>query len=441
MDARETALRILLEVERGEKSHIVLQNTWMRHPEISEQDRRFILRLVQGTLEKRLQLDWRINQKSRVPVAKMKPVIRNLLRMSAFQLFYMDRVPASAVCNEAVKLTGRFHMQGLKGFVNGVLRAMAREEAWPEEPLCISSSVPEWILDRWRTEYGVEALTGLLRSLEEPHRLTVRRVTSRVSEPELLNSLEAEGASVSPAPFPGDAFQLRVPGKLEELTAYRRGWFQIQDLSSMLVGCLAGIRPGQRVLDVCAAPGGKSLHAADLLAGTGEVLACDLSEAKAARIRENIARSGLSNIQAVVQDATVFVSAWEGQMDVVLADLPCSGLGVMGRKPEIRYSVTPEQVKELAALQRQILANVWRYVRPGGTLLYSTCTVTREENAENRGWILEELPFRADEFGDSLPEALQGERSVAEGFLQLLPGMQPCDGFYIARFRRKQCGE
>ncbi|MCD8055087.1 MAG: 16S rRNA (cytosine(967)-C(5))-methyltransferase RsmB [Lachnospiraceae bacterium] len=437
MNARETALRVLLEVERGEKSHIALQNTWMRHPEISVQDRRFILRLVQGTLEKRMQLDGRIDQKSRVPVAKMKPVIRNLLRMSAFQLFYMDRVPVSAVCNEAVKLTGKFHMQGLKGFVNGVLRAMARETSWPEEPLSVSASVPEWILDLWRAEYGEEALTGLLRSLEEPHRLTVRRVTSRVSEPELLDSLAAEEASAVPAPFPGDALILHVTGRLEDLTAFRKGWFQIQDLSSMLVGSLAGIRPGDRVLDVCAAPGGKSLHAADLLAGTGEVLACDLSEAKAARIRENIRRSGLFNIRAAVQDATVFVPAWEGQMDVVLADLPCSGLGVMGRKPEIRYSVMPEQVRELAALQRQILGNVWRYVKPGGILLYSTCTVTPEENRENRQWILEHLPFRPESFGALLPEALRGEITAEEGSLQLLPGIYPCDGFYIARFRRE----
>ncbi len=438
MDARETALHVWTEIEeKGVQSRTALEEAFEKNPELTQRDQRLVRRLVLGTLEKKLQLDFRINQKSRTPVEKMRPLIRSILRLSAYQLFYMDRIPDSAVCSEALKLTEKCHMPGLKGFVNGVLRAMAREENWQEEPDWLSASVPEWIWEGWKREHGESSVQALAESLKRPENLTIRRVSSRVTQEELERSLARDGASVRPAPFPETAGILRHEGKIEDLAAYREGWFLIQDISSMLVETLAGIQPGFHVLDVCAAPGGKSLDAADRLAGTGEVIACDRTEEKVSRIRDNVRRLRLDHIRPLVRDAEQFVPEWENAMDVVLADLPCSGLGVLGRRPDLRYRMTPEQIPALAAQQRRILANVWRYVRPGGILMYSTCTVTREENGDNRLWALSHLPLEPAGFAELLPEALAGETTAAEGFLQLLPGIHPCDGFYIAKFRRR----
>ena len=445
MNTRELALRILIEMEQKDaQSHRLLQDTWKKYPELTDQDRRFILRLVQGTLEKRMLLDARINRKSKLAVNKMKPMIRQLLRMSAYQIFFMDKVPDGAVCNEAVKLVVKFKMQGLKGFVNGVLRAMAREEHWPEESPLIMYSMPEWIYRSWETAYGEETALCMMQASDEKHRLYFRILGGAgnpegVSEEMIRDSLDQCHVVYHPAAFPAGAWIMENPEQLESLEALKRGWIQIQDISSMLVGVLSGVKENMQILDVCAAPGGKTLHMAEKLQGTGGIISCDLTDAKVSLILENIERSGWKNIEAVRQDARRFHPVWENRMDLVLADLPCSGLGVLGRKPEIRYRTSMEDIRSLAALQREILQNVSRYVKPGGRLVFSTCTVTSEENAQNRNWILEHLPFDAADLPlEELPEEMRGR--AAGGQIQLLPGIDPCDGFYISVFRKRMDG-
>ena len=442
MNVREITLKILMETERSEaQSHLLLQDTWRKCPELTSQERRFILRLVQGTLEKRMLLDYRIDQVSKVPVKKMKPAIRHLVRMSAYQIFFMDSIPNSAVCNEAVKLTNRLHMQGLKGFVNGVLRSLTRKEDWKPEPEHIRYSMPEWIYTSWKKMYGNENAARMLEATDTEHVLYFRMLTDEgnpdhASLEMIQECLTGQSIVYRPAPFPEGAWIMENPEHLENLEALKRGWIQIQDISSMMVGTLAYVQENMNVLDVCAAPGGKTLHIAQRLHGTGHITSCDLTEYKVEKIRENIRRSGWKNIEPCCQDARVFRPEWENSMDLVIADLPCSGLGVLGRKPEIRYRVTPNEIRELAALQKEILMNVSRYVKPGGYLLFSTCTVTKEENTDNRDWILKNLPFVAVDFPESrIPEVLR-ERA-AEGYLQLLPGMDPCDGFFISAFRRR----
>ncbi|MDD6212022.1 MAG: 16S rRNA (cytosine(967)-C(5))-methyltransferase RsmB [Clostridiales bacterium] len=438
MNTREIAFHILYDVEeKEEKSHLALQNAWEKYPELTGQDRRFIICLVQGTLEKQILLDFRINQKSKVSVSRMKPAIRVLMRMSAYQLFYMDRVPASAVCNEAVKLTGKLHMQGLKGFVNGVLRAMAREENWPEESIPVSCSVPDWIAERWYRDFGTEKAETMMKAIGEKSVLSFRVHKNLADEKTILDSLRNQQVRIRKAPFPDDGWIMEHVDKLEELDAMKNGWIQIQDISSMMVGTIAEPGDGWNVLDVCAAPGGKSIHLAEELNGSGHVISCDLTPQKAAKIEENRRRARLDNLDVKVADAREFHPEWEKKMDLVVADLPCSGLGVLGRKPEIRYRLSEGQILELAALQKEILANVSRYVRPGGYMIFSTCTVTQEENQDNYQWILENLPFRAVSLDALLPESLKGS-TTAEGHLQLLPGVHPCDGFYISKFQRKE---
>lgn len=422
VNVRAVALELLLEIT-GEHaySHVALRGALERYQYLEKQDRAFLTRLTEGTMERLLELDYIIGQYSTVPVKKQKPVIRNLLRMSVYQLFYMDRIPDAAVCNEAVKLAQKKGFGNLKGFVNGVLRKIAREKdriAYPD--WSVQYSTPEWIVRQWREEYGEETALRMLESQYETRPLTVRVNLAKISRAGLRDRLESEGVCVQEIEELDCALAISGYDYLRALPSFREGLFQVQDVSSMKAALLAAPRPGDYCIDVCAAPGGKSLHLADLLAGTGMVEARDLTDQKTDLIRENMERAGVRNMKVVRMDAVVPDEASYEKADIVLADLPCSGLGVLGKKRDLKYRMTPEQQKELAELQRKILGTVWRYVRPGGTLIYSTCTVHREENEGNTRWFLDHYPFLLKEQ------------------VQMLPGEGPWDGFYIAKWRECQ---
>lgn len=438
---REIILDILLEVlEKGKYSHVVLSQALSKYQYLEKQDRSFIKRVVDGTVEYRIQLDYILNSYSKVKVNKMKPVIRTILRMSAYQIYHMDRVPDSAACNEAVKLAGKRGFSGLKGFVNGVLRNISREKdglspAFPDDS--VRYSVPEWLIGMWEREYGTEILHLMLESFLKERPLTARCCLNRCGKEQILKSLKASGVRAEESRYAPDVIALNGVDYLEGLEAFRNGWLQIQDLSSSLAGDAAGIEEGNYIIDVCGAPGGKGLHAAELLANTGMVEIRDVSEAKVSLIEENICRSGLTNVRAAVYDALLFDPASEEAADVVIADLPCSGLGIIGRKPDIKYNMTPEKLHDLARLQREILSVVHRYVKPGGTLVYSTCTVNREENEENMHWFLEQFPFEPVNIEERLGKELAAEPTLKSGYIQLIPGVHPCDGFFIAVMRKK----
>lgn len=439
---RDIVLEALMEIlEKKQYSHLVLQKALSKYQYLDKQERSFIKRTVDGTLERLIQIDCLIESYSSVKLRKMKPVIRTILRMSVYQICYMDRIPDSAACNEAVKLAVRRGFSGLKGFVNGVLRNVSRhkdEIKWPNDSTAFC--LPQWIFALWEGQYGKEAARTMAESFLKERPLTVRMNLSLASREEIFNSLESQGVNVQESGFARDVIFLSQVDYLESLDAFLDGWLQVQDLSSSLAGDAAGVREGDYVIDVCGAPGGKSLHIAELLHGTGMVEVRDLTEKKIALVEDNIWRSGFSNIEARVQDATEFDPASEGKADLLIADLPCSGLGIIGRKPDIRYNITEEQTRDLAKLQRDILSVVWRYVKPGGTMVFSTCTVDPAENEENMRWILEQLPFEpvdlTGRIGDTLAETLL-EDTREKGYVQLLPGFYPGDGFFISVFRRK----
>jgi 16S rRNA (cytosine967-C5)-methyltransferase len=353
--------------------------------------------------------------------------------MSVYQIMYMDKVPDSAVCNEAVKLARKRGFSGLSGFVNGVLRSVARgwrevgfpdESKNPKEALSVRYSVPEWIVEMWLRDYGAETTGRILEGLMQESKLTVRTNLSRCT-PEMLRArLEAEGVTVEPVDQLPYAFSLSDYDYLAGLDSFREGLFYVQDVSSMMVAVSAGPKQGDYVIDVCAAPGGKSTHMAELMQGTGMVEARDLTEYKVGLIEENILRHGLSNMRAVLMDATVDDPTSHHKADVLVCDLPCSGLGVMGRKTDIRYKMVQEKLQDLVALQQNILDTVQDYVKPGGTLLYSTCTIHRGENEENVAWFLEKYPHFTLDF----------QR-------QILPGEVGSDGFFLARMVRSEDGE
>ena len=430
VNTRELAVDILMEVtENGQYSSRVLRDVLDKYGWMPRRDRAFVARLTRGTLAHLIEMDWILDQFSKTKVKKMRPFIRNLLRVSVYQMKYMDSVPVSAACNEAVKLAAKRGFSGLRGFVNGVLRNIARNletipypdrEKKPLKYLSVTYSVPEWILGMWLEAYGYEKTEEICAAFEQPSPLTVRTNQLLVSPDELKKRLESEGVEVRENPVLPYAFSLSGYDRIDRLQSFADGLFYVQDANSMLAVECAGIGPGDTVLDVCAAPGGKSLQAAEKTDPGGTVEARDLSAEKVELIEENIRRCRAGNVRAVQHDALERDESWAGRADAVIADLPCSGLGVIGRKPEIRYRLKPEDISRIAGLQREILSVVQEYVKPGGTLLYGTCTVSTAENEENAAWFAEAYP----DFHMVSCE-------------QLLPGSGG-DGFFIAKFVRKK---
>ena len=437
MNVRELALDILMEVlERGGLSHVVLNQALSKYQYLEKQDRAFVTRVTEGTLEYLIQIDYVIGQYSKTKIEKMKPLIRTLLRMSVYQILRMDRIPDSAVCDEAVKLAVKRRFQGLKGFVNGVLRAIARgkgELVFPDDS--VRYCMPGWLIDMWKKEYPETVVYEMLNAFLEKRRLCVRLKGTPRERQRTEESLQSQGAVVEKSEYSEEIRYLSGIDHLEALAAFRDGWIQVQDLSSSFVALAAAPRKGQYCVDVCAAPGGKSLHMADLLGDQGFVEARDISQNKIALIEDNIRRHGVSNIRTRVMDALEFDQESAEKADILLADLPCSGLGILGRKPDIKYRVSPESIVELAELQRKILSVVWRYVKPQGTLVYSTCTISRKENEENAAWFAEEYPFEPVNIEQRLGGKLRSE-TLKKGYIQLLPGAYPGDGFFLAVFKR-----
>lgn len=447
-NTREIILDGLLELEREEGfSNVLVRGMLQKYDYLPVQEKAFIKRVTEGTVERRIELDYILNQFSSVPVPKMKPLIRQLMRMSVYQLLYMDAVPDSAACNEAVRLAQKRHFQSLKGFVNGVLRNIARSKdriVYPDKEkdwmrgVSVRYSMPEFLVGLWEKDYGREQTERMCASL-----LSVKPVSLRISEAlsfkeqeELTEVWRRRGIVCERDPYLPYAWRCQNLEGLHKLPGFSEGLMAVQDVSSMLVTECAGIKEGDLVLDTCAAPGGKSLHASLKTGKTGQVEARDLSEDKAALIRENAERMKARNLHVKVWDARVFDAEAEGKADVLYLDLPCSGLGIIGKKRDIKYHVTKESLAELAVLQREIIEVCWRYVKPGGVIMYSTCTVHRAENEEQVQWMCREFPLVTEDLNPYLPEGLKCKEAES-GMLQLVPGVHECDGFFLARLRRK----
>ena len=445
VNTRELILGILLEVTEHEAySHLIIRNVLDKYQYLDKQERAFITRVSEGTIENMILIDYIINQFSKVSINKMKPVIRSILRMSVYQLKFMDSVPDSAVCNEAVKLATRKGFHNLKGFVNGVLRNISRnleqvtfpdEKKTPSKYLSIMYSMPEWIVEKWLEEYEYHIVKRILEGFLNKNSTTIRCNTSKITTEELKAMLNQEGIQVNSSNCLDYALEISDYNRINVMEAFKKGFFQVQDISSMLVAEVADIKENSYVIDVCAAPGGKSLHAADKLKETGYVEARDLTENKITLIEENINRIGFTNIEARQQDALILDEKSLEKADVVLADLPCSGLGVIAKKTDIKYKMTPKKQSALVKLQRDILHVVGQYVKPGGVLIYSTCTINREENLENVSWYIQNHEFELESISNYLKDKLQCD-TAESGYVQLLPEINETDGFFIAKLRK-----
>lgn len=440
VNVRELVLDMLIETfENSQYSHLVLSSVLDKYRYIDVKERKFLTRLYEGTVEYCLQSDIIINRYSKVKVKKMKPLIRNLIRMGIYQLLYMDSVPDRAVCNECVKLAKKRGFAGLSGFVNGVLRNIARDK----DNIVFNSisekySIPQWIIDEWEKYIDYDTIVSILEGFSENRGLSVRVNESNIDFDTFCTNLNTNNIQYTQNPFVKNALWLSGFDSVEDICGFDEGHFQIQDSSAMIPIIIAGIKNGYRILDVCAAPGGKAIEAADMLNGSGYVEARDLSEYKIDLINENICRCKMSNMRAVCMDALNYDEQSDESFDLVIADLPCSGLGVLGKKSDIKYRITSDDILELQKLQRDILSVVYKYVKPGGTLIYSTCTISKMENEDNVNWILDNLPFELSDFSKE-PQIM--EDCLIDmpdcGYIQLLPGVHNGDGCFAAKFVRR----
>lgn len=465
---RELALDMLMEIEAGKEfSHVLIRNVLEKYDYLETRDKAFLKRVVEGSLERQIELDYLINSVSSLPVKKMKPLIRCLLRMSVYQILFMDAVPERAAVSEALKLAQRRKFSSLKGFLNGVLRAICRQKgnfSYPKKEthrlsyLSVAYSMPEWIVEKWEREQGEEVTEKILQGLFSERGVTLRfqeQITEEEMQ-EIQKALAAKGGSLIPAGLLPYAYVLTCEGGPGVFPPFLKGLCTVQDVSSMLAVEAAGIKSGDFVLDVCAAPGGKAVFAAEKALPEGSVLARDLTEHKTEYIAENKERMRTGNLTVQTWDATIPDEALFEKADVVLVDAPCSGLGVIAKKRDIKYRATREGLLELVSLQKKILETVQQYVKPGGILLYSTCTINRQENEEVAAWFLQEFPFRPGEIAPVLPKQLWKEDSGNTGrdkaaenknkesgketaySIQLLPGIHGTDGFFMARFVKEE---
>ena len=468
MNTRELILDTLLALEQGEEySHRLIKAVLDKYDYLEAREKAFIKRVTEGTIERKLELDYYLNHYASLPVKKMRPPIRCLLRMSVYQLLYMDSVPDSAVCDEACKLAEKRGFRNLKGFVNGVLRKIVREkgslplpekESEPLKYLSVKYSMPEWLVEMWMEQYGEEITLKLLGGLLAIHPVSLRfsSLIPEMERQELCERMEEAGISLKTSTYLPYVYLAEHAEGLGNTAEFLKGACMVQDVSSALAVEAAGIGLRDFVVDVCAAPGGKSILAAEK-AIEGRVLARDVSEEKLALIQENIARMGAKNLQAEIFDGTCVDEKLAGKADVVLLDVPCSGLGVIGKKRDIKYRVSRDQALRLTELQRRIVRASAGYVKPGGTLLYSTCTIHREENEEMVKFLARELGFEPVSLEGVLPQAVlvqkdrlkenlyRAGKEPAAGLtkeesaccIQFLPGIMESDGFFVARFQRR----
>lgn len=451
VNEREAVLDMLLSLKEGKLSHTILKETLDNYLYLDKSSRGFITRLYEGTIEKKLFIDYITDKFSKTPTKKMKPLIRELIRLSVYQLFFMDRVPDSAAINEAVKLSKKRGFAGLSGFVNGVLRNIARNKAnvvLPDKDknltkyLEIKYSMPKEVVEHFIADYGKEQTESILEAFEEKRPLVARVNTLRNSREELIKKLENEEVKVSTDTIFEDSLKILELDSLSFLESFENGDFVIQDESSQFIGKVIDLPENARILDLCAAPGGKTL----LFAGrpeTEELTACDISEDKIELIEENIKRVCLGKIKLLVNDASKFNPDLEDKFDLVICDLPCSGLGIIGRKRDIKYNITKDKIDRLAKLQKEILTNAVKYVKIGGKLIFSTCTMTKQENEETFKFISEIYGFSPVDFSDKIKvNAIKtGDRllnEAKEGYIRLIPGELGTDGFFISVFMRER---
>ena len=441
---RELALAVLDRVERRQAYADALLSARLDQAALADADAALLTRVVYGTLRWRGRIDWVLATLLRKPLKDLDPLVRNLLRLGGYELLFLDRVPAYATVNELVELARKRAGPGKAKLVNAVLRRIAdREpEAWSPPPssgrmadASARVSHPSWLVRMWRDQFGAEESRLLMEANNEEAPLVLRANGRRIGRDELVRRLRSRGVDARPGAWSPLAVRLRGAASPGVLPEFREGLCQVQGEASQLVGFLAGPEPGMRVLDACAAPGGKTTHMAELMEDRGEIVACDISERGLGRLADNARRLDLHCIRAHAGDAARDLPGGTERFHRVLVDAPCSGLGTLRAHPEIRWRRAPKDLARLAALQAAILDHAASRVGPGGVLVYATCTLSRVENeAVVESFVQRHPGFTVEDAAAHLPEAA---RPMARGrYFTALPHRHDTDGFFAARMRR-----
>ena len=437
MGARETALNVLIACRKeGAWSNGVLKS-YISRDRLDRREAALASRLCYGVLQNRLKLDFYLQQLLTGKLQGLHPVVRDILHLGIYQLFETDKIPESAAVNESVTLAKKYcgKVRSAPGLVNAVLRNAIREKDTLQQPRSYVEkySHPQPLVDMLKSYVGKERLEAMLQANNSAPETVVQVNTLRINAGELQKVLESEGVKAVPHSWMPDCLVLSATGALEQLQTFRDGLFYVQDPAAKLAVLSAQLPQAElQVLDCCAAPGGKSFAAAIAMGGNGQITSCDIHPHKIDLIQNGAQRLGITHLQALCQDASQFRPEWEGKMDAVIADVPCSGYGIIRKKPDIRYK-DPATMRDLPQLQLAILQKQSRYVKPGGILIYSTCTLVRAENegvvehflTDNQDFVLEPL---------ALPAVFPQN---ASGMLTLVPGEYDTDGFFICKLRRK----
>ncbi|MDR7856388.1 16S rRNA (cytosine(967)-C(5))-methyltransferase RsmB [Tissierella sp.] len=445
LSAREVSFNILYDIFVKEAFSNIAINKNLEE-QLSSKDESLIREITYGVLENQLYLDYIISKASKIRLKKIHSAILIILRIGVYQLVFMDKIPNSAAVNESVNLAKKHGHKGSIGFVNGVLRNIGNNKdeymkinvSNKIDYISIKYSHPKWMVDRWVREFGEEFTEELCKKNNESPKLNIRVNTLKINKDELRERLMKKNLIIEESIYAKDSLIIDNPNRITELEEFKLGYFFIQDESSTLVGQVMDPLPGSVIIDICSAPGGKTTHLAQIMNNKGKIYSRDIYKHKLKLIEENANRLGIDIIQTDLSDATKRDEDMFNIADYVLVDAPCSGLGLIRRKPEIKWNRKEADIEKLADLQYTILNNVKEYIKIGGILVYSTCTIERDENVnlvnrflqENRNFKLVEIESKFTN-KDNL-------NSLNSGYIQLYPNIHGTDGFYIAKMIKER---
>lgn len=411
---------------------------------LDKNDRALVTEIVNGTLRNLIKIDWIISRFVKLNPKKITPSIRDILRCGIYQIMFLDKIPDFAVCNESVELAKLYGNSGAAKFVNGVLRNIVRnkdnillpDKANIIEYYSIEYSHPTWMVDLWIKDYGVDFTEKLLKANNVAPPLTIRINKLKTDKDEMLNSLNDINITTSSGLLNDEAINIKGSSSLDNMDLFKKGFFQVQDESSMLVGKIMNPKAGDLIIDVCSAPGGKATHMAEIMGNQGKIIARDIHKHKLNLIEQNCKRLGIKIIETQLFDAAKVDNTLFGKADGVLVDAPCSGLGLVRRKPDLRWKREEQDIGKLSELQLLILKNASLYVKTGGALVYSTCTLNTEENIQIvREFLSYDSSFKLDSIERFLPANIDAPHKK-DGYLELYPNVHGTDGFFIARMTK-----
>lgn len=445
LSARELALNILKDIYENQAfSNIAIK----RHlkDKLNSQEENLVREIVYGVLENEIYIDYIISKASSIRLKKIHSTMLIILRIGIYQLVFMDKIPHSAAVNESVKLAKRYGHKGSIGFVNGVLRSISRDKDKfmkidvkdKIDYISIKYSHPRWIVERWVKEFGEEFTEKLCIENNNKPELNIRVNTLKTNKEDLIKNLQEQSMIVRQSKYSKDSLIIENPTRITETKEFLLGHFIIQDESSTLVGQIMDPKPGSLVVDVCSAPGGKATHIAQIMNNEGRILSNDIHNHKLKLIEENSSRLGISIIETAEGDATKRDESLVNIADYCLVDAPCSGFGLIRRKPEIKWNRKQSDIDELVNIQYNILNNVKDYVKVGGVLIYSTCTIENDENINliNR-FLKENENFKLVNIEDKINNK-ENISTLKDGYIQLYPHIHGTDGFYIAKMIKER---